>query len=96
MKKTKSKKTKSSNIWKCMSCQGNPEFEHAAAMEHVQKVHGIDPTKIRGKKTMVMHCDGADFYSSTFEWLMDCEVGQLRMMQYTTSERDKENKAYWS
>lgn len=38
------------NSWVCPNCQGNPEFEQKAMMDHLQSVHQIDTKKTKGSK----------------------------------------------
>lgn len=79
------------SFWQCPNCEGNPEFEHAAMMKHIQKVHGIDPKHVTGKRNMLMHLDGADYYSSQYEW----EINGLKFYQSTCNKRTGEDAAYW-
>lgn len=60
-------KSESFNIWKCLECEGEPEFEHGEFMKHLQDVHGIDTKTAKGSRTMLMHLDGRKWYQSNYE-----------------------------
>ena len=80
------------SFWICQGCQGNPEFEHAEMMAHLQEVHGIDPKTTKGTKTMMTHMDGTDWFASQHEW----DIAGLKCLQTTTCKRSAESKRYWA
>ena len=79
--------TKESNIWHCNEC--NVDIEHADFPAHLKEKHGI--TDAKGKRSMVMHADGADFYSWTWEW----EIGGKKFVQNTVNKRRGMDAAMW-
>jgi len=79
----KTKEWRRSITWKCLVCAGEPEFEHAAMMEHMQKVHGFDPKTAKANKTTLMCLDGQGFYQNTFEY----EVNGMKFLKYEHGER---------
>jgi hypothetical protein len=81
----KRKPVKASNVWKCCVCEAQPEFEHTEMMEHLRSEHHIDTKNTKAKRSMVMHMDGANWFSSTWEW----EINGMKFIQNTVSPRDK-------
>jgi hypothetical protein len=78
-------KAESFNIWKCLACEGEPEFEHVAMMRHLQEVHGIDTKTTRASRKMLQHCDGREWYQTNFE----LEVNGLKFINYCRNARAK-------
>lgn len=79
------------SFWKCLSCGGNPEFEHDAMMSHLKDVHNIDPKTSKGKKSMIMHMDGDTWFSWDYEW----DINGVKAHQHTCQKRSAEDAAYW-
>lgn len=42
------------------------EFKH-----HAFSVHGLKSDQFKGRKQMVMHLDGAQYFQSTYKWTLD-------------------------
>lgn len=61
------KEKNSWSIWKCLECEGRPEFEHADMMKHMQEIHKIDTKTAKGTQKMIMHLDGRDWYQTDYE-----------------------------
>ena len=80
------------SYWICQGCLGNPEFDHAEMMTHLQEVHGIDTKTTKGTKTMMTHMDGTDWFASQHEW----DINGLKCLQTTTCKRSAESKRYWA
>jgi hypothetical protein len=83
-------KPKDSIVWVCETCEGQPTFEHAAFVQHAQEVHGLakDAT---GKRSMMMHGDGKEFYWTTYRWKFEGWSAQQKI----TNVRRGADKAYW-
>lgn len=90
-KTTKSEERRFGSFWVCPNCEGNPEFEHDAVMQHFKEVHGID-SKAKGKKSMLCHMDGDTWFSWDYEW----EINGLKFLQHTCNKRSAEDAAYWN
>jgi len=73
------------NIWKCLACEGQPEFEHQQFIEHLEQVHGVlkDAKGIKGERDMRMHLDSQEYFESTYEWT----INDLKFMQYVRCQR---------
>ena len=78
-------KASSFDVWKCMSCEGEPEFERPEAMRHMQEVHGIDTKTAKGSRKMLMHLDGRDWFQSNYE----ITINGLVFVNYCRSRRAK-------
>lgn len=91
MSEKQTKERKYGSFWTCLACEGNPDFEHKAMMTHIKDVHGIDAKTTKATRRMLMHMDGADFYSWQFEW----EINGLKFLQSTCDKRTDEDAAYW-
>ncbi len=59
------------------------EFKH-----HAFAVHGLKSDQFKGKKQMMMHMDGAQWYSSTYEWTLD---SGLKFHQFCKMARAKDD-----
>lgn len=70
----KKKEVKEYNICTCLSCEGNPEFDHPEMMKHLSEKHGIDSKSSKGTREMLMHMDGEDFYTWRYKWTLDAGV----------------------
>ena len=77
-----------SRVWRCLECEGQPQFEHAEMMQHMRDVHGFEPKTSKGTRQAVMFLDGSGFHSSTYE----IEINGMKFMEYRHSERVKKNK----
>lgn len=71
------------NDWVC-SCSPDKIMSHPEVMEHLKTVHKMEPP-LKGKKSMIMHLDCADSFSSTYEW----DINGLKLHQYTINPRQK-------
>jgi hypothetical protein len=87
----KTKDRKFGSFWKCLSCNGEPEFEHGDMMKHLKEAHGIDPRTTKGSKKMLMHMDGDTWFSWDYEW----GIGAVKAHQHTCQKRSAEDAAYW-
>lgn len=77
------------NLFKCLSCKGEPEFTPEELKAHLQDTHGITETK--GTRRMIFHLDGTDFFQSEYEW----QIGEVKLDQQVRCKRDKESKKLW-
>lgn len=90
MAKELQKKDTSFNMWKCLECEGEPEFEHADMMKHLREVHQIDPKTAKGTKTMTMHLDGRDWYQTNYEIVID----KKKFLNLVRNVRNKHTRMY--
>jgi len=58
------------NIWKCLACEGCPEFEKQEFIEHVKQVHKV-PENAKGDRKLLMHLDSRDFFESIYRWTIN-------------------------
>ena len=88
--KPKAENVEPYNVWNCLTCAGNPEFEHYKMMEHLKAVHGVK--EMKGKRSLSMHMDGDTWFSYVWKW----EIGDVKAVQSTRDNRTGENLAMWS
>lgn len=50
-----------------MTCEGNPELKPGGVVEHLKTVHGL-PERSKASRSIAMHLDARDFYSSAYDW----------------------------
>lgn len=84
--KPQPEKPKTFNHFICDSCKDAVAMELKEFKEHLASVHGIDATNFKGRKQMVMHMDGADWYASNFKWTLE---GGLIFHQHVQNARGK-------
>lgn len=53
--------------WKCLTCEGQPEFERPAMMKHLQEVHHIDTKTAKGTRMMKSHIDARTWFQTDYE-----------------------------
>ena len=87
----KKKSSISFNIWKCLACEGEPEFEHPAMMKHLQEVHNIDTKTTKASKKMLRHMDAKDWFQSDYEF----EVNGLKFINSQRNERVADDMMRW-
>ncbi len=78
------------NRWKCLECKGEPEFEHADMMKHMQDVHQIDTKNAKGTKQMSMHLDGRDWYQTNY----NVEINGMKFLNLVRNKRNKRTRMY--
>lgn len=85
MKKTKPKKKQQEfgDWWTCQACAESLSMSQPEMMAHLRDVHGIQTEGLKANRSMMMHVDGDDWFSSTYEWT----IGELKVSQYTCKER---------
>lgn len=71
--------------WKCMECEGNPEFESPEMWKHMKEVHGFDPKTTKGTRSTIMSLDGSGFYQNTFEY----EVNGMKFLKFDHGQKVK-------
>lgn len=59
------------------------EFKH-----HLFSIHGLKSDQLQGKKQMMMHMDGAQWYSYNYEWTLN---SGLKFNQFTKQARAKDD-----
>lgn len=69
--------------WKCLECEGNPEFEHPDMMKHMREVHGFDPKTTKGTRSGLVFLDGAGFYQNTYKY----EVNGMKFLKFDFGKR---------
>lgn len=65
-------------------CEETFKFEEFK--EHLLSVHKLTPEQFKGNKKMVLHLDGAQWFSSSYQW--ELETG-LKFSQYVMMAREK-------
>jgi hypothetical protein len=79
------------NFWIDPSCP-EKQFTHAEFMEHLRTAHGIDTTKLQGKKSLSMHTDGDTWFSYVWDW----EIAGKKFHQSTRQNRTGMNREIWA
>lgn len=87
-KQAQTKET-SFNRWKCLECEGHPEFEHGEMMKHIRNVHNIPPST-PGTQRMTMHLDGRDWYQTNYV----VEINGLKFENQVRSKRNRNTRIY--
>lgn len=70
-------------VWQCPNCEGKPEFNQPAFLEHLREFHQVKDT--RGSYQTTMHMCGRGFSSCTRKWI----IGGLEFLQSVTTEKIK-------
>lgn len=65
-------------VWVCC----DTTFTQAEIVEHLKTVHNVEQP-IQGKRRMVQHLDGREWFQSNYEWT----VGDLVLRQNVRMER---------
>lgn len=78
MPKKKKVEVEALNIFVC--CE--KEFTPKEVIEHLEKEHGI-AKGTEGTRSMTLHIDGKDFYSSQYVW----QFGNLKLTQIVREPR---------
>lgn len=76
------------HLFRCGECKEANEMEFKEFKEHLLSVHTLKADQLKGKKQMVLHMDGAQWYSSTYEWTL--EVG-LKFTEFFQKARAKDD-----
>ena len=79
------------SFWKCLSCEGSPDFEHSDMMKHLTDAHKIDVHNTKGTSMTIMHMDGDTWFSWDYEW----QIEDVKAAQHTCYERSPEDAAMW-
>lgn len=87
----KSEPIKPYNYWEDPSAP-NQQFDHPEFLKRLQEVHGIDPKKTTGTRSMLAHIDGDTWFSWDYAW----EIGGKKFTQHTRNLRTGQNLANWS
>lgn len=65
-------------------------------LKHLQKVHHLDPKTTKVRKQMVLHLDGEDYYSSTYDCTIALPDGKkLKLALYTCNKRTGDDADWW-
>lgn len=77
------------NAWWCETC-GSKEMTHSEMMEHLRSAHHLETKGLKCKRTMTLHLDCADCYSSQYEVTIPVEPDQeIKLTNSTTNPREK-------
>ncbi len=69
------------------SCKDAKPMKHKDFMDHLKETHKIDTSdksQLAGNRKMLMHMDGKEWYSSSYQWTL--ETG-LKFTQYCENIR---------
>jgi hypothetical protein len=86
-------KTKPCNVCICQSCADSPEFEHAAMLEHLKTVHGVDLKTAKFERSMLMHIDADKWYEWQWQWTEQKPEG-VKFQQLVREMRSKDDMMY--
>lgn len=76
------------NVW-FDALHPDVEIPHDQFKQYLQDKHGI--TDLRGRKTMISHVDGSDFFASTYRW----EIAGKDFVQLVSQPRRGLSRRYW-
>jgi hypothetical protein len=68
--------------WFCVTCEDREPRGHGDAIAHLRLDHGLTGP-IRGRRSMSLHLDMADRYSSSYDWT----IGTIKLVQVVTGPR---------
>jgi hypothetical protein len=86
MKEPSTKKTQ--NSWWCDTCSDSQKMTHSEMLEHLKNAHGLETKGLKCKKSMLMHLDGSDFYSSTWQvTIVPLSGSEIKMTNATCNPR---------
>lgn len=91
MKKHTKKEVEPYNVWSDATAPGEV-FTHEQMMQRLRNVHGIDPAKIKGQRSMIFHVDGDTWYSYGWEWT----IGEKKFHQSTRALRRGMDRQIWA
>lgn len=80
------------DIWICLECEGNPEFERPEMIKHMKDVHQIDPKTATGTRSMTAHIDARDWFQSNYEWV----INGLKFANQIRCHRAKNDMMRWA
>lgn len=76
--------------WTCETCPDNPIFTHDGFVKHLADVHGL-AKDAKGTKQMIMHADGAKWFSSSYRWMLP----GVTAVQSVRTPRTGASRMYW-
>jgi hypothetical protein len=80
------------HAFKC-SCEGSKELPFDDFKKHLSAVHGLSSAEeLKGNRQMMMHMDGAKFYSSSYKWTLN---NGLEFYEFSEQPRSKKDQMYW-
>lgn len=93
----KEKAVEEHDTWWCETCADSIQMTRPEMIAHLKEKHGIDPSKIKGRKQMLMHADATDYFD--YNWKVTIETpdqSPLVLTNHTRTERSEESKMYWT
>ncbi len=58
---------KSEVIYTCQGCKDQPQFNYEGIKNHLLVMHQIDTANLKVAKSMTMHIDGRDYYTTCYD-----------------------------
>lgn len=91
-KKIATEKTENNNVdlFKCLFCEGEPEFDQEGFKSHLKDAHGISPGTT-GTRTLIHHVDATEWYESQYLW----EFQGIEFIQLVRRERSEDDLFRW-
>lgn len=93
MKSTKEEKeVKASSTWGCVTCDdGKDEMTHEQMLSHLAEAHGLETKGLKCSRKMMMHMDGATWFSSQYEVTIENEKDNVVLVNSTMNPRAKDD-----
>lgn len=88
MKKQTEQKKLPIHLFSCNACKDREAMEFKEFKEHLVTVHEIPEDGLKGSKSMVMHMDFDDSFSSTYNWTLD---NGFTFQEYYEGERAQDD-----
>jgi len=85
--------TKPCDVYKCMTCEGMPEFEKPAFLEHLKAAHNIEIGVTPFERRMLCHIDADRWYEYQYQW-EEKKEGGVKFQQLVRNLRDKDSPMY--
>lgn len=85
--KSKREQVKPSIVW----IDDGVQYTQEEFLKRLREVHKIEPTGLKGKRTMMSHIDADSWFSSTYKW----EIGGKEFTQFIKLPRRGANLHQW-
>lgn len=87
--KNETTQTQFGSWYACLNCKGVDGLSLDAMKAHLKEVHGFDVSGVKVSKKMLMHMDGADWFSSQYEITIKDD---LKILQNSCNKRNRSDR----
>lgn len=79
------------DIWRCLECEGQPEFERSDFLKHLHEVHNLMTKGKPFKQKFLRHLDAREWFQTDYE----IEFEGLRFVNFKRDEREADDMMRW-